>query len=43
MAACVTCNGTGVIVLWNLVDDSGDSVEICNDCCGYGYLKEPSK
>lgn len=35
---CPECNGTGVVVSWNLRDDSGDGVDICSWCDGYGYI-----
>lgn len=38
--SCQKCNGTGVIVTWNLRDDSGDGVDICGDCGGYGTVEE---
>lgn len=40
MMPCKSCNGTGVIVKWNLNDDSGDGVDVCINCGGYGYCVE---
>lgn len=35
---CPECQGSGVVVLWNTRDDSGDGVEICGWCQGYGHI-----
>lgn len=35
---CPDCQGSGVVVQWNLKDDSGDGVEICGMCGGYGHI-----
>lgn len=35
---CPECQGSGVVVLWNIRDDSGDGVEICGWCQGYGHI-----
>lgn len=37
---CVPCNGTGVVIVWNLKDESGDSPDVCGDCGGYGYIND---
>lgn len=37
---CLPCNGTGVVVTWNLQDDSGDGVDICLECGGYGTINQ---
>lgn len=35
---CPECKGSGVVVVWNLRDDSGDGVEICGWCQGHGHI-----
>jgi hypothetical protein len=35
---CPDCQGSGVVIIWNLKDDSGDGVEICGFCSGYGHI-----
>lgn len=37
---CWTCNGSGIVVEWNLRDDSGDGVTACHECGGYGLVPE---
>lgn len=39
---CSPCHGTGVVVEWNLKDDSGDGVTVCIECGGYGYTNDDS-